>query len=46
MRTREAGAETIGTRGRKINEALKFGEKEPAAGHESLRSDIVRAGES
>jgi len=42
---REAGAETIGTRGGKIHEALTFGEKEPASGRESLRSDIVRAGE-
>jgi len=33
-------------RGGKIHEALTFGEKEPASGHESLRSDVGRVGES
>ena len=46
IRTREAGVETIETRGGKIHEPLTFGEKEPASGRESLRSDVVRAGES
>jgi len=46
IRMREAGAERIGTRGGKIHEALTFGEKEPASGRESLRSDVVRVGES
>jgi len=36
----------MGTRGGKIHEALRFGEKEPASGRESLGSDVVRAGES
>jgi len=44
--TRESGAETIGRRGGMIHEGLRFGEKEPASGHESLRSNVVRAGES
>jgi len=38
----EAGVERIGTTDGKINKALTFGEKEPACGHESPRSGIVR----
>jgi len=45
IRTRKAGGERIGTRGGKIHEALTFGDKEPASGRESLRSDVVRVGE-
>jgi len=45
IRTREAGAEKIGTRGGKMHEALTFGEKEPASGRESIRSGGVRAGD-
>jgi len=33
-------------RGVKINEALTLSEKEPVSERESLRSDVVRAGES
>jgi len=46
IRTREAGAENIGMRGGKEHEALTFGEKEPASGQESPRSEGVRAGEA
>ena len=45
IRTREAGAEKIGTRGGKMNEALTFGEKEPGSGRETIRSGGVRAGD-
>ena len=45
IRTREAGAEKIGTRGGKMPEALTFGEKEPASGRGSIRSGGVRAGD-
>jgi len=45
IRTREAGAEKIRTRGGKMHEALMFGEKEPASGRESIRSGGVRAGD-
>jgi len=45
IRTSEAGAEKIGTRGGKMHEALTFGEKEPASGRESIRSGGVRAGD-
>jgi len=44
IRTREGGAEKIGTRVGKMHEALTFGEKEPASGRESVRSGSVRAG--
>jgi len=42
---REAGAEKIRRRGGKMHKAVTFGEKQPALGRESLRSDGVRAGE-
>jgi len=45
IRTREAGAEKIGTRGGKMHEALTFSEKEPVSGRESIRSGGVRAGD-
>jgi len=41
----EAGAEKIGTRGEKMDEALTFPEKEPASARESIRSGGVRAGD-
>jgi len=44
IRTREARAEKIGTRGGKMHKALTFSEKEPASGQESIRSGGVRAG--
>jgi len=45
IRTREAGAEIIRTRSGQIYEALTLGEKKPASGRNSLRSDVVGAGE-
>jgi len=38
IRTREAGADKIGTRGGKMHESQTFSEKEPASGRESIRS--------
>ena len=43
---REAGAESIATRGGMMHEALTLGEKEPASGRESLTTGNVRLGES
>ena len=45
IRTREPGAEKIGTRGGKMHEALMFGQKEPASERESIRSGGFRAGD-
>jgi len=45
IRTREAGAEKIATRGGKMHESLTFGEKEPASGGEGIGSGGVRAGD-
>jgi len=39
---RQAGAESMATRGGMSHEALTFGKKEPASGHKSLRSGDVR----
>jgi len=46
IRTKEVGAKNIGMRGGKMNEALTFGEKEPASGQESPGSEGVRAAEA
>ena len=39
IRTRETRAERVGTRGGKMSEALKFGEREAASARKTLRSD-------
>jgi len=42
---RQAGAESMATRGGMSHEALPFGEKKPASGRKSLRSGDVRTEE-
>jgi len=45
IQTRDADAEKIRTRGRKMHEALTFCEQEPVSGRESIRSGGVRVGD-